>query len=62
MKWIKDDNTLRIPIKSWCKDIEDGALVQAENLANHPVTKNHVALMPDAHVGYGMPIGGVIAA
>jgi tRNA-splicing ligase RtcB len=62
MKWIKDDNTVKIPIKSWCEDIEDGALKQAENLANHPVTENHIALMPDAHVGYGMPIGGVIAA
>jgi tRNA-splicing ligase RtcB len=62
MKWIKDDKSLKIPIKSWCEEIEPGALEQAENLANHPVTQNHVALMPDAHVGYGMPIGGVIAA
>ncbi|MBE3076515.1 MAG: RtcB family protein, partial [Actinobacteria bacterium] len=27
-----------------------------------PFAVGHVALMPDAHVGYGMPIGGVIAA
>jgi len=26
------------------------------------VNNNHVALMPDAHQGYGMPIGGVVAA
>lgn len=61
MKWIKEDNSLKIPIKSWCESLEPGALDQAINLANHPVTLNHVALMPDAHVGYGMPIGGVIA-
>jgi tRNA-splicing ligase RtcB len=61
MKWIKEDSSIKIPIKSWCKDIEIGALEQAKNLANHPVTLNHIALMPDAHVGYGMPIGGVIA-
>ena len=34
---------------------------QAENLAKHPVVFDHVALIPDAHQGYGMPIGGVIA-
>lgn len=61
MKWIKEDENLKIPIKSWCETLEPGALEQAENLANHPVTLNHIALMPDAHVGYGMPIGGVIA-
>ncbi len=60
MKWIKEDN-VKIPIKSWCHPLEDGALEQAINLANHPVMFSHVALMPDAHVGYGMPIGGVIA-
>ena len=53
---------LRIPIKSWCEDTEPGAMVQAENLAKHPVLAHHVALMPDCHQGYGMPIGGVIAA
>ncbi|MBF0199608.1 MAG: RtcB family protein [Planctomycetes bacterium] len=46
---------------SWCENLEDEALNQAKNLAAHPVTAHHVALMPDAHVGYGMPIGGVIA-
>jgi tRNA-splicing ligase RtcB len=61
MKWIKEDSSVKIPIKSWCESLEPDALTQAENLANHPVTLNHVALMPDAHVGYGMPIGGVIA-
>ena len=61
MKWIKEDSSIKITIKYWCEDIELGALEQAKNLANHPVTLNHIALMPDAHVGYGMPIGGVIA-
>ena len=51
----------RIPIKSWCRNLEQGAMEQAVNLASHPATFHHVALMPDAHQGYGMPIGGVIA-
>ena len=49
------------PIKSWCENIEASALTRAKNLANHPCTFKHVAIMPDAHTGYGMPIGGVVA-
>lgn len=51
----------KIPIKMWLNDIEDGALRQAQNLANLPFAFKHIALMPDAHSGYGMPIGGVMA-
>jgi len=53
--------TERIPIKSWVSDLEEGALEQTKNLANLPFSFKHVALMPDAHLGYGMPIGGVLA-
>ncbi len=60
MEW---ENTKlgKLPVKSWCARIEKGALEQAANLANHPKVFRHVALMPDCHVGYGMPIGGVVA-
>lgn len=51
----------RVHIKSWCREPEEGAMEQARNLASHPAIFHHVALMPDAHQGYGMPIGGVIA-
>ena len=61
MEWIKDEKNFKVPVKSWCKDIEDGAMAQATDLAKHPVVFRHVALMPDCHQGYGMPIGGVIA-
>lgn len=50
-----------VPIKSWCNEPEDGALEQARNLASLPFIFKHVALMPDCHQGFGMPIGGVIA-
>lgn len=36
-------------------------MAQAKNLANLPCAFHHIALMADAHVGYGMPIGGVLA-
>ena len=54
-------STERIPIKLWLDDIDDAALEQAKNLANLPFAVRHVAIMPDSHPGYGMPIGGVLA-
>ncbi len=54
-------NLGKIPIKSWATDIEEGALLQAENLSNLPFAFNHIAIMADVHEGYGMPIGGVLA-
>jgi len=53
--------TETLPIKVWAEIIEDGAKEQAKHLANLPFAFHHVALMPDAHWGYGMPIGGVLA-
>ena len=61
MEWVKSEEGA-LPVKSWCADVEAGALVQARNLARHPALAHHVALMPDCHTGYGMPIGGVVAA
>ncbi len=58
---IKTIKTENIPIKLWLEDIEKGALQQAKNLANFPYAYKHIAIMPDAHQGYGMPIGGVMA-
>lgn len=58
---IKEIKSEKIPIKLWLTDIEEGALSQARNLANLPFAFRHVALMPDAHEGFGMPIGGVLA-
>ncbi|MFA6284173.1 MAG: RtcB family protein [Desulfurivibrionaceae bacterium] len=54
--------TEKQPIKLWLDDIEAGAFAQAKNLANLPFVFRHVAVMPDAHQGYGMPIGGVMAS
>jgi tRNA-splicing ligase RtcB len=50
----------RLPIYSWAADVEDAALRQARNLGNLEVAVDHAALMPDAHSGFGMPIGGVL--
>jgi len=61
MEWVIKEEDFNVPIKSWCAEVEEGAMLQAKNLARHPLIFHHVALMPDCHQGYGMPIGGVIA-
>ncbi|NMA53020.1 MAG: RtcB family protein [Peptococcaceae bacterium] len=61
---IYNKKNQRVPIKVWLEDInqlEEGCLKQAINLSNLPFVYKWVALMPDTHQGYGMPIGGVIA-
>jgi len=61
MKWVKYEKDMRIPVKSWCEEIDDKTLEQITNISKHPITFRHIALMPDAHQGYGVPIGSVIA-
>ncbi|KKM14125.1 hypothetical protein LCGC14_1709280 [marine sediment metagenome] len=51
----------RIPIKMWLDDLDEQALQQAMNLANLPFAFKHIAIMPDSHPGYGMPIGSILA-
>ncbi|MDO4936599.1 MAG: RtcB family protein [Sutterellaceae bacterium] len=49
------------PWKNWAKgDLEDSAIEQMHNACRLPVAVGG-ALMPDAHTGYGLPIGGVLA-
>ncbi|MBP1039699.1 RtcB family protein [Vagococcus sp. BWB3-3] len=51
------------PIKIWLQnEIEENVLEQAVDLAQLPFVFKWVSLMPDCHYGYGMPIGGVMAA
>jgi tRNA-splicing ligase RtcB len=57
----KEILTERLPIKMWLDEVEPGAMQQARNLANLPFAFHHIALMPDCHQGFGMPIGGVLA-
>jgi tRNA-splicing ligase RtcB len=52
----------RVPIMSWAGELDSRTLEQATNVSNLPFAVDHVALMPDGHAGYGMPIGGVLFA
>ena len=44
----------------WGKDLDPAAISQMDDAMRLPVSVKG-ALMPDAHVGYGLPIGGVLA-
>jgi len=48
------------PYRVWGEEIDAASIRQMENACELPVTVRG-ALMPDAHVGYGLPIGGVLA-
>jgi tRNA-splicing ligase RtcB len=49
-----------IPYRTWGTDIDGGAHAQMRQSCALPMAVG-AALMPDAHVGYGLPIGGVLA-
>ena len=49
-----------LPYRIWGEGLEPTPLQQMENACKLPVAVAG-ALMPDAHVGYGLPIGGVLA-
>ena len=50
-----------LPYPIWGREnIDEGPLAQMDNAMRLPVSMAG-ALMPDAHVGYGLPIGGVLA-
>jgi tRNA-splicing ligase RtcB len=61
MKVIYDNVKQKIPVKMWLEDVEESAMESIINLSNLPFAFKHIAIMPDCHKGYGMPIGGVLA-
>ena len=51
----------RLPAKLWLNEVEDSCMSQIMDLTSLPFAFKHIAIMPDAHAGKGMPIGGVLA-
>lgn len=50
----------KAPYKQWGRNLDPASVEQMEMACRLPVSVRG-ALMPDAHVGYGLPIGGVLA-
>lgn len=47
-------------VLSWATDIDENTANQARVSAEMPFIEGHIALMPDAHFGYGATVGSVI--
>lgn len=45
---------------SWAPDLDGAVVEQAQRAARLPIVHDHVALMPDAHIGIGATVGSVI--
>jgi tRNA-splicing ligase RtcB (3'-phosphate/5'-hydroxy nucleic acid ligase) len=61
---IYDPHKQRLPINVWLDNInelDDACYQQALQLSNLPFAYERIVLLPDTHVGFGMPIGGVLA-
>ncbi|HEY1064742.1 MAG TPA: RtcB family protein, partial [Pirellulales bacterium] len=54
------DPTEPVVFRQWGEDIDTNTRNQMREACELPVARAG-ALMPDAHVGYGLPIGGVLA-
>ena len=48
-------------VLSWAHDLDQTTIEQVTNSASLPFVQKPVALMADAHLGYGVPIGTVLA-
>ncbi|MEJ7619190.1 MAG: RtcB family protein [Aquificaceae bacterium] len=63
------ENTLqgqKVPVYFYLSDklfelLEEDAIRQASNAATLPGVEKAIYVMPDVHVGYGFPVGGVMA-
>ncbi len=62
-EWQESDEVEGVGAKFWIApdSLNEVCRGQIENLMALPFAVHHIAVMPDAHQGYGMPIGGVLA-
>jgi len=63
---VEPSGTMRVPViiyadESLIRDMDDKVFEQAANVARLPGIVQACYVMPDAHWGYGFPIGGVAA-
>lgn len=60
-KFKKDKMKVHCIVWSEKGSLEDNTIEQIENVSSLPFIFHHASLMPDAHFGYGCPIGTVVA-
>ena len=47
-------------VLSWASLLDDNCREQAEKVSRIPILDGHLALMPDAHFGFGPPVGSAL--
>jgi len=47
-------------VKSWASIIDDATKAQAQRMSRVPILEGYLALMPDAHFGFGPPVGSAL--
>lgn len=60
MPAFTEHHAAHAPWRQWGDDLDEQSVRQMQNACSLPVAVAG-ALMPDAHLGYGLPIGGVLA-
>lgn len=61
MKIYKTENEFGIGVvKSWASLLDDNCREQAEAISRVGIMEGHLALMPDAHFGFGPPVGSAL--
>lgn len=64
---IEKEGDMKVPVKVFANEkllgkmLEDNCIQQGVNVSTLPGIVGHSIMMPDAHQGYGFPIGGVAA-
>jgi len=54
-------NAARVPVHIWTDDVDTESKQQLTNVASLPCVFQHIAAMPDVHLGAGATVGSVIA-
>ncbi len=60
MPIFKTFNKGCVPVRVWTEDIAPDAINQLINVASLPIVAQHIAAMPDVHLGKGATVGSVI--
>ena len=61
MEIYKSENEFgRGEVRSWASLIDDNCRLQAEAISRVPILEGYLALMPDAHHGFGPPVGSAL--
>lgn len=47
-------------VRSWASIIDDATLTQAQMISRSPIIDDYLVLMPDAHFGFGPPVGSAL--